>query len=95
VISMDSGSTVVIGGLIRDDVVTIKKKIPLLGDVPVLGALFRFQRDKLQKTNLLLFITPHKLGSQQDLDQVTEKKRKEMEPALEGFNQSTGRGNDN
>jgi len=95
VISMDSGSTAVIGGLIRDDVVTIKKKIPLLGDVPVLGALFRFQRDKLQKTNLLLFITPHKLGSQQDLDQVTEKKRKEMEPALEGFDQSTGRENDN
>jgi len=95
VISMDSGSTAVIGGLIRDDVVTVKKKIPLLGDVPVLGALFRFQKEKLQKTNLLLFITPHKLGSQQDLDQVTEKKRKEMEPAAEGFDQSTGRENDN
>ncbi len=94
VISMDSGSTAVIGGLIRDDVVTVKKKIPLLGDVPVLGALFRFRKDKLQKTNLLLFITPYKLGSQQDLDQVTEKKRKEMEPALEGFDQSTGREND-
>ena len=95
VISMDSGSTAVIGGLIRDDVVTVKKKIPLLGDVPVLGALFRFQKEKLQKTNLLLFITPHKLGSQQDLDQITEKKRKEMEPALEGFDQSAGRENDN
>jgi general secretion pathway protein D len=95
VISMDSGSTAVIGGLIRDDVVTVKKKIPLLGDVPVLGALFRFQKEKLQKTNLLLFITPHKLGSQQDLDQVTEKKREEMEPALEGFDQSTGREKDN
>jgi len=50
---------VVIGGLIRDDKITIEKKIPLLGDLPLLGGLFKFQRDRIQKTNLLLFITPY------------------------------------
>ena len=83
VISMKSGSTIVIGGLIRDDKTTIEKKIPLLGDLPLVGGLFKFQRERLQKTNLLIFITPHVLGNQEDMEQITEKKRKEMEPALE------------
>jgi len=83
VISMKSGSTIVIGGLIRDDKTTIEKKIPLVGDLPLVGGLFKFQRDRLQKTNLLIFITPHVMGNQEDLEQITEKKRKEMEPALE------------
>ena len=83
VVSMNSGSTIVIGGLIRDDKTTIEKKIPLVGDLPLVGGLFRFQRDRLQKTNLLIFITPHVMGSQKDLEQITEKKREEMKPALE------------
>jgi general secretion pathway protein D len=82
VVSIKSGSTIVIGGLIRDDKTTIEKKIPLLGDLPLIGGLFRFQRDRLQKTNLLIFITPHVLGNQEDLEQITEKKKDEMESAL-------------
>jgi general secretion pathway protein D len=82
VVSMKSGSTVVIGGLIRDDKTTLEKKIPLLGDLPLVGGLFKFQRDRLQKTNLLIFITPHVMGNQEDMEQITEKKRKEMEPAM-------------
>lgn len=83
VVSMNSGSTVVIGGLIRDDKTTLEKKIPLLGDLPLVGGLFKFQRDRLQKTNLLIFITPYVMGNQKDLEQITEKKKKEMEPMLE------------
>ncbi|MHC4111986.1 MAG: type II secretion system protein GspD, partial [Planctomycetota bacterium] len=85
IVSMNSGSTVVIGGLIRDDKTTLEKKIPLLGDLPLVGGLFKFQRDRLQKTNLLIFITPHVLSNQEDLEQITEEKRKEMEPALENL----------
>jgi general secretion pathway protein D len=84
VVSMNSGSTVVIGGLIRDDKVTIEKKIPLVSDIPVVGGLFKFKRDRLQKTNLLIFITPHVMSSQKDLQQITEKKKKEMGQAMEG-----------
>ncbi len=78
IVSMNSGSTVVIGGLIRDDKVTIEKKIPLIADIPIIGGLFKFRKDQLQKTNLLLFITPHILSSQEELEQITEKKKKEM-----------------
>ena len=85
VVSMNSGSTIVIGGLIRDDKTTIEKKIPFVGDLPLVGGLFRFQRDRLQKTNLLIFITPHVMGSQKDMEQITERKREEMKPALEGL----------
>jgi len=83
IVSMNSGSTVVIGGLIRDDKTTIEKKIPLVGDLPLVGGLFRYQKDQLQKTNLLIFITPYILSSQEDLEQITEKKKQEIAPVLE------------
>jgi len=81
-ISMASGKTVVIGGLIRDDKITIENKIPLIGDIPLIGNLFKFQRDRLQKTNLLLFITPYVLSSQSDLANVTLRKQNEIAPEL-------------
>jgi len=86
-ITMNSGSTVVIGGLIRDDKVTVEKKIPLVGDIPLVGELFKSRRDQLQKTNLLMFITPHVMGSQDDLDRMTAAKRSEMKEAAEGLKQ--------
>jgi general secretion pathway protein D len=86
VVSMDNGSTVVIGGLIRDDKVILHKKIPLIGDIPLIGQLFRLQRDRIQKTNLLIFITPHIVSSQQDLDRLTLQKKQQMNSAVTGIN---------
>ncbi|MHC4594449.1 MAG: type II secretion system secretin GspD [Planctomycetota bacterium] len=83
VVSMNSGSTIVIGGLIRDDKVTVEKKIPFIADIPLIGALFRLNTDQLQKTNLLIFITPYVLSNQQDIEQIAEKKKQEMTPAPE------------
>ena len=51
------GQTVVMGGLIREELVTIKDKIPLLGDIPLLGRLFRNEGQRSRKTNLLIFVT--------------------------------------
>jgi general secretion pathway protein D len=82
VVSMNDGSTVVIGGLIRDDKVTLHKKIPLVGDIPLIGQLFRFQRDRIQKTNMLIFITPHIVSSQQALDRLTVEKKQQMDSAV-------------
>jgi general secretion pathway protein D len=82
-ISIASGETVVIGGLIRDDKITTEKKIPLLGDIPIVGSLFKFKRDRLQKTNLLLFITPYVLSSQSDIDAITQKKKDAVTPELD------------
>lgn len=83
VVTMGSGATVVIGGLIRDDRIKTVKKVPLLGDIPVVGMLFQSQRDRTQKTNLLLFITPHVMSDQKDLEEMTNRKKEEMAPALE------------
>jgi len=81
VVTMSSGATVVIGGLIRDDTVKTVQKVPLLGDIPLLGALFQSQRHDTQKTNLLLFITPQVLSSPEDLQEMTDHKRQQMEEA--------------
>lgn len=50
--------TVVIAGLIKDDIVRSEKKVPLLGDIPILGWLFKTQSKRTEKRNLLVFLTP-------------------------------------
>lgn len=52
------GQTVVLGGLISENVTSIKDKIPVLGDVPFVGRLFRSESKNSQKSNLMIFVTP-------------------------------------
>ncbi|HLG22481.1 MAG TPA: secretin N-terminal domain-containing protein [Candidatus Manganitrophaceae bacterium] len=66
--------TVVIGGLIRDNIVITQRKIPLLGDIPLLGWLFKFQSKRFEKTNLLIFLTPHIVRESADLDEIRRSK---------------------
>lgn len=56
------GQTVVMGGLIREDLVKYEDKVPLLGDIPVLGRLFRSKGEFSQKKNLLIFVTARLVG---------------------------------
>ncbi len=51
------GQTVVMGGLIREDLIKVKDKIPGLGDIPLIGRLFRSEGEYSQKKNLLIFVT--------------------------------------
>jgi general secretion pathway protein D len=51
------GQTVVMGGMIREQITTVDDKIPLLGDIPLLGRLFRNKGEYSQKQNLLIFVT--------------------------------------
>ena len=57
--------TVAMGGLMRDKDSLIKSKVPLLGDIPILGWLFRSERREVQKVNLLMFMTPRILANYQ------------------------------
>lgn len=66
VISAESGSTVVLGGLMTDTETDVIKKIPVLGDIPVLGWLFKSKLTEKRKKNLLLFITPEIIRSQEN-----------------------------
>ncbi len=62
--------TVVLGGLIGTTDTEVETKIPLLGDLPLLGALFRGRRTVSRKTNLLIFLTPHVIDGPEDLEEV-------------------------
>jgi general secretion pathway protein D len=55
---VDDGAIVVLGGLIEDSVAESQEKVPLLGDIPLLGALFRYETRKRVKTNLMVFLRP-------------------------------------
>jgi len=52
------GQTVALGGLLSDDSTKIKDKVPLLGDLPYLGRLFRSESNSTKKRNLVIFVTP-------------------------------------
>ena len=55
---VDDGQIVALGGLIQDSVSTGMEKVPLLGDIPILGLLFRYETRKQSKTNLMVFLRP-------------------------------------
>ena len=55
---VDDGNTIVIGGLIQDNFGTGEDKVPLLGDIPFLGALFRSESRERKRTNLMVFLRP-------------------------------------
>ena len=58
-IMVKDGETIVIGGLFRDDVRTVRSQIPLLGDLPFVGALFRGTNDTSVRQEIIILLTPH------------------------------------
>jgi general secretion pathway protein D len=55
---VDDMGTLVIGGLIQDDLVESEQRVPILGSIPLVGALFRASSTEVRKTNLMIFIKP-------------------------------------
>jgi general secretion pathway protein D len=77
--------TVVIGGLMSDEYTTTRTKVPVLGDLPLLGALFRTSDVQKRKKNLLLVLTPHVIRDQEDLRRIFERKMQERQEFLDRF----------
>ena len=77
--------TMVIGGLIRDNVTTSTSKVPLLGDIPILGWLFKFKSTKVQKTDLMIFITPYIIKDDQEAQDITRRKDQSLEKFREEY----------
>jgi general secretion pathway protein D len=77
--------TVVIGGLIRNVVGRSEEKIPVLGDIPVLGALFRKRTNQNERRNLILVLTPYIIREQNDLKTVFERKMQERQEFLDRY----------
>ena len=70
--------TLVVGGLVRDNVTISEKKVPLLGDIPWLGWFFKSQSRQAEKLNLLVFLTPHLVVDEQDMVELSARKAKEV-----------------
>jgi general secretion pathway protein D len=77
--------TVVIGGLMSDEYTTSRTKVPVLGDLPLLGALFRTSDVQKRKKNLLLVLTPHVIRDQEDLRKIFERKIQERQEFLDRY----------
>ena len=70
----ENNQMVVLGGLIQDDLSNNVQKVPLLGDVPILGQLFRYKNRTRKKTNLLVFLRPQVIRGPKDMDEPTRDK---------------------
>ena len=81
----EDGKTIVLGGLISNNVQNTVSKVPILGDIPLLGYLFRHNSTIDKKTNLLIFITPKIIKGADDLAKVTEKSREALKNAQKGI----------
>ena len=71
---VDDGQIVVLGGLIKDDVSNNRDKVPVLGDIPLLGALFKYDTRRRVKTNLMVFLRPYVLRDSDASKQVTSER---------------------
>ncbi|MCB9742764.1 MAG: type II secretion system secretin GspD [Alphaproteobacteria bacterium] len=77
--------TIVIGGLMGQTTTKVETKVPILGDIPLIGALFRGKREVSRKTNLLIFLTPHVINEPADLEEVYRVKVAQREEFLRRF----------
>ncbi len=78
-VTVKNKQTIIISGLVRNDEIESFDKVPLLGDIPLLGWLFRNSSTNKSRSNLLVFLTPYIIHGAEDLADVYLSKRKEMD----------------
>lgn len=76
---VENDQTVVLGGIISNDEQNNVKKVPILGDLPFVGQLFRSSTKAKRRTELVVFLTPHVVSSQDDADQIRKYERSRLE----------------
>ncbi|MBS1120723.1 MAG: ral secretion pathway protein [Deltaproteobacteria bacterium] len=77
--------SVVIGGLVQERDIYSVTKVPLLGDIPILGYLFKYSTKTKKKTNLLILLTPYIIKDQLDLQAIRERKVRERTEFVRSF----------
>jgi general secretion pathway protein D len=80
-VSVRDGETIVLGGIIRSTVSSKVRKVPILGDLPILGELFKSSSKTKQKTELLVFLTPRVVRDDMDAKNLRERTVKGLSPA--------------
>ena len=91
-VAVRSGESIVLGGLIKDNTKTTKAGVPLLQDMPVLGKLFGTNTSNVNRTELLVIITPRVVRTDVDIREVSEDLRERMRglQQIKGANTSQG-----
>ncbi len=77
--------TVVIGGLLQERETSSVTKVPILGDIPILGHLFKRTQKSKRKTNLVIMLTPYIVKDQLELQAIRERKVREHEEFMRSF----------
>ena len=79
-VSVKDGNTVILGGIIRKTVTTDVRKVPVLGDVPILGQLFRSNVKSNAKTELLVFLTPRIVRDADEAQRIRRENEQKLSP---------------
>ncbi|HRF59463.1 MAG TPA: secretin N-terminal domain-containing protein [Fimbriimonadaceae bacterium] len=82
-VSVRDGETIILGGIIRSTVSTTVRKVPLLGDIPLLGELFKTTDKSNVKTELLVFLTPRVVRNPEDAKKLREEQTKRLTPGTQ------------
>ncbi len=69
-IMVKDGQTIVIGGLFRDTVSTVRNQVPVLGDIPIVGLLFRGKADQIKREEVVVLLTPHIVEEPSETDGI-------------------------
>lgn len=77
-VSARSGQTIVLGGLIQKRTTVISRRVPILGDIPVVGTLFRYDSFDGDRSELMIVLTPTVVDSDQDVERVREQEMSRM-----------------
>jgi general secretion pathway protein D len=75
---VDDGRVIVLGGLVKDEFVEKKSKVPLLGDLPYVGALFRSESREKRRSNLMVFLRPVVMRDQDSANRLSQEQWERM-----------------
>jgi general secretion pathway protein D len=85
IVTVKNMQTVVVSGLVQTTEIQSYQKIPLLGDIPLIGFLFRNTTSRKQRNNLMIFLTPHIIHGADDLAAIYKKKLDERDEFLQSI----------
>jgi len=85
-VSVQSGHTIVLGGMISNDQTTATRKLPWLGDIPIIGRLFRYDYNRLKRKELLVFLTPTVLEHSEQVESIQQREMDRIHLPAEAWN---------
>ena len=83
-VTVGDGETIILGGIIRNEVKATTNKIPILGDIPILGNLFKSTDKSKTKTELMVLLTPRIVRNDEDARKLRDEQMKKMSPQSQG-----------